>query len=209
MRSILTFILASILCLSSCVRATDCQRAKKEIVSLESKDDQDDEKEIQKLIQTALDWSASSESVVVYPISKKGGFYFFDKNKLRENLTKLKASGFFSDEFIENYNQIILTLDAKLRNKEFDEWMVGDLPPFKFANDIDPWCLCQGFSAQQFDGIRINKMDSRSGELTWNWKRGNSWTDFKFRVVKENNKWKISYMQGFDFEEGVKRDGEM
>ncbi|MFT3740955.1 MAG: hypothetical protein QM786_19570 [Breznakibacter sp.] len=31
----------------------------------------------------------------------------------------------------------------------------------------------------------------------------------RFRVVKEDNKWKISYMQGFDYEESIKKDGEV
>ena len=120
------------------------------------------------------------------------------------SLHKLRQTGFFASEFIENYDQIIGTLDRKIRNKEFDEWLVGDLPTFNFVNDISPWCLCQGFTPEDFGDIEILKINSISGEMVWKWKRGSSWNDFKFRVTREDNKWKISYMEGFDLNESTK-----
>ena len=131
--------------------------------------------------------------------------------KLKTNLEKLRETGFFATEFIENYNQILITLDRKLRNKEFEfeSWFVGDLPIFKFANGSNPWCFCQGYSESQLNGIEIIKLNDKSGELKCKWTEGSSWIDFKFNVVKEDNKWKISYMQGFDFEEGTKSSSEI
>lgn len=128
---------------------------------------------------------------------------------MAKNLEKLEATGFFSDEFITNYDQIILTLDKKLRNKELDQWRVGDLPPFKFANDVDPWCMCQGYSSQQFDRIELIALDSMSGSFYWKWKKGNDWLDFEFRVVREQGRWKIAYMQGFEYQRAVKRADEI
>jgi hypothetical protein len=31
----------------------------------------------------------------------------------------------------------------------------------------------------------------------------------RFRVVKEAGKWKISYLEGFDFKESTRKDGEL
>jgi hypothetical protein len=164
-------------------------------------------KEIQELIRQVMIWSDSKESIKLLPalpdVNNKV-YVGFDINKHTANLKKLKETSFFANEFIENYNQIILTLDKKLRNKEIKEWQVGDLPTFNFVNDVSPWCLCQGFSSEDFDDVEIVKLDRQFGELKWKWKKGSSWNDFRFRVVKDGNKWKVSYMEGFDFKESIK-----
>jgi len=211
-KNIIAFFVLTVLGISSCVCIQNSQKTGKRTVNFEVADVQKDKAEIQKLIQQVLSWSESKESIDLLPVltdSKDSIYIGFDMDKLKENLYKLKVAGFFSTEFIENYKQIILTLDKKLRNNEYYQWLVGDLPPFKFANGIAPWCLCQGFSFEQFDDVEIIEIDNKSGELMWKWKRGSDWMNFKFRVVKEENKWKISYMQGFDYKESTKKDGEI
>lgn len=173
-------------------------------------DVQKEKEEIHTLMRQVLRWSESKESIELLPVLKdsKGNIYIgFDTNKHKANLTKLRGTGFFANEFIENYNHIIQTLDQRMRNREFEEWLVGDLPPFKFVNDINPWCLCQGFSPEQFADVKIVQIDSKSGDLIWNWEKGTGWVDFKFKVLKEDGKWKISYLQGFDYKESTKKDG--
>jgi hypothetical protein len=142
-------------------------------------------------------------------------------NQHKANLDKLKETGFFATEFIENYNQIILTLDKKLRNKEYGEWIVNDLPPFIFANDVNAWTLCQDVpydnpSPWDFVEIIVISLNSENGELKWKWgnlKAGThpSWRefDYKFKVTKENNKWKISYLDGFEFKESTREEGKI
>jgi len=209
--NILTFLIVTVFSVSSCVNAQNKQKTEQQTKNIEVTDVQKDKEEIQKLIQQVLNWSESKESIDLLPVltDNKDSIYIgFDMNKLKANIKKLRESNFFTNEFIENYNQIILTLEGKLRTKEL-VWLVGDLPPFKFANGINPWCLCQGFSSEQFDAVEIIKIDSKSGELMWNWKKDTDWMDFKFSVEKENNKWKISYMQGFDYKESTKKDGEI
>jgi hypothetical protein len=173
---------------------------------------QKDKEEIQKLIQQVLSWSESKESIGLLPVltDRKDSIYIgFDMNQLKVNIFKLRGTNFFANEFIENYNQIILALDRKLRSKEFETWMVGDLPTFVFANDINPWCLCQGYFSEEFQDIEIIKISSKSGEFVWKWANNSSWKDFKFMVIKEDDKWKISYMEGFDLKKSTGKDGEV
>jgi hypothetical protein len=208
MKKMISFLILAMY-FNACACNTGDQNAVEHGKTVEFSDAHHDIDDVQKLILQVLSWSDSIDSIVVHPVMQKGNSFYFDQGKLRESLDKIRGTGFFSIEFIENYSHIILTLDKKLRNKEYNEWMVGDLPPFKFGSGISPWCMCQGYSAAQFWHIETIRMDGKSGELIWKWKDGNSWIDFKFRVVKENDKWKISYMQGFDYEEGIKRDGEL
>jgi len=165
-----------------------------------------DKIEIQNLIQQMLKWSASKESIDLLPIVERDSICIgFDIDKVDQNLEKLKASGLFADEFMNNYKRIVQTLDKKIKNKEFQSWNVHELPTFNFANDINPWCLCQDSPTMENIEIKIIKMKNDSGELLWKWKLDLGWSDFKFRVAKEDNKWKISYLEGFDYNESIKK----
>lgn len=161
--------------------------------------------DIQVLIRQVLIWSDTCRAFDLYPAisDEHDSMYIgFDMNIVNKNMTILSQTGFFSLSFIENYNRIIKTLDKKIRNKKID-WMVGDLPTFNFNMsyiDVNPWCLCQGFLIEQFDGIEIINLNSSVGELKFKWTKDSEWINFKFNVVNEDTKWKISYMEGFDFE---------
>ena len=96
--------------------------------------------------------------------------------------------------------------------------MVGELPTFTFSNDADPWTMCQDVPYDKpnpYDFIEINMLNLEKGEVDWKWGKleANSdkgWKDFsyRFRVVKENDKWKIAYLQGFDFKKSIQKDGQ-
>jgi hypothetical protein len=113
--------------------------------NLEASDKSMDKEKIQTLIRKVLNWSDSKNRIDLLPVitdSNDSIYIGFDLDIHKQNLEKLKSTGFFATEFIDNYNQIILTLDKGLRNGEYDKWLVGDLPTFIFANDVSPWCMC-------------------------------------------------------------------
>jgi hypothetical protein len=180
-----------------------------------------DKEQIQNLIKQVLNWADSKNSIDLLPTltdSKDSSYIGFNLEKHKRNLEKLKTTNFFSTEFIGNYNQIILTLDKGLRNGKYQQWLVGELPTFAFANDVDPWCLCQDVPYDKpnpwdFIEISIVKLNNENGEAEWKWgkfelNKDPGWKDFsyKFRVVKENNRWKIAYLTGFDFKESTQKD---
>lgn len=186
--------------------------------TLKSSGNPKDKQEIRDLIRNVLTWADSKNSIVLLPAltdSKDSVVVGFDPEKLKANLEILKATNFFSSGFIENYNQIILALDSGIRNHKYDKWPAGELPTFSFANDVDPWCDCQDNWSWSLVEVKVIKLNNENGELRWTWgkseldKSVDSWKDFayKFKVEKENGKWKISYMQGFDFKESIRKDG--
>jgi hypothetical protein len=181
-----------------------------------------DKEQIQNLIRQVLNWVDTTKTIDLLPIvadSKDSIYIGFDLEKHKQNLDNLRQTNFFATEFIENYNQIILTLDKGLRSGNYDRWLVGDLQTFIFANDIDPWTLCQDMPYDKpnpFDFIEVNISNEDKGEAEWKWGRleqntDPTWKDFSylFRVIKENDKWKISYLQGFDFQESTRKDGQL
>lgn len=190
--------------------------------TLKSPEISNDKQEIKNLIRKVLNWKEAKNSFDLLPAlidGKDSSYTGFDLEKLNANLEKLKATNYFSSGFIDNYNQIILTLDKKIRNKEFKKWLVGELPTFSFANDVDPWCLCQDVPYDKPNPwdlveVEIINLNSKKGELYWKWGKPElngspDWKAFtyKFDVEKENGKWKISYLQGFDIKESTRKDG--
>ena len=177
-----------------------------------------EKEEIQNLIRQVLKWADSKNAIVILPMltdSQDCVYIGFDLNKHKSNLNKLRATNLFAAEFIENYNQIILTLDKKLRNHEFEKWLVGDLPTFSFANDVNPWCACQDYPDYNPWDVKIEVIELNNDKAQLIWKWGDvknmhfSWKEFsyKFRTVKENGKWKIAYLQEFDFDVSTLKDG--
>lgn len=183
-----------------------------------------DRLEIQTLIRRALNWSQSRESIGLLPlaIDKKGKFYSgFDLARHNQNLEKLKATKLFATEFINNYNQIILTLNKRFKKGDYGKWLVGDLPGCDFATNADPWSGCQDVPYDKpnpFDFLQIEiiKLDGVKGDLNWKWGNlphgtNSDWSKYKyrFRVVKENNQWKIAYLEGFDFKKSIKSSSDL
>jgi hypothetical protein len=166
-----------------------------------------------------LNWSESKNSINLLPVltdSKDSSCVGFDFDKHKLNLDKLRKTNLFAEEFIENYNQIILTLDKKIKNREFEKWNIYELPTFNFANDVDPWTLCQDVpydNPNPYDLVEVIviKSDNEKADLNWTWGKlelnsDKSWKKFtyKFRVVKENSNWEIAYLRGFDFKESTR-----
>jgi hypothetical protein len=71
--------------------------------------------------------------------------------------------------------------------------------------------MCQDNLSWDKVEVEVIKLSDNKGDLKWYW--GNldpgtdpSWKDvlYKFSVVKADGKWKISYLQGFDYKENIK-----
>ncbi|MFI5158177.1 MAG: hypothetical protein ACHQF4_04885 [Sphingobacteriales bacterium] len=178
-----------------------------------------DKKEIQLLIGNVLLWAESKKAPGLTPVitdSKDSLCIGFDDEKIKANLEIFKSTGYFSVEFIDNYGQILQTLEKEMKDKKFAPWFTNELPPFNFANDVDPWSDCQDVpydtpNVYNLVEVHVVSLNKEQGELYWTWgglkpDTDPSWKEFKykFRVKKEDNRWKISYLEGFDFKESVK-----
>lgn len=202
-----------------CNQADSKMASKKAEVTSTSLNNKED---IQNLIREVLNWAGGKSAIDLLPVltdSKDSVYIGFDFNKHKTNLDKLRQTNLFTTTFIENYNQIILALDKGLKNGSYAPWLVGDLPTFIFANNVDPWTMCQDVPYDKpnpFDFVEVNILNLDKGEAEWKWgklelNKDKSWQDFSytFRVVKENNKWKIAYLMGFDFKESTRKDGQL
>lgn len=183
-------------------------------VSSDTSKENADKEQITQLIRKTLIWADSDKTIHLLGATQEKdsiatGFDLAIHNK---NLEALKATGLFAQEFINNYDNIIKTLDRKIKSKELDPWNVYELPTFSFANDVDPWCNCQDYPGEWKDAkVDILRLNGSSGEFEYYFGTEQRATDtysYRFNAVKENGSWKISYMEGFDYKTSIKTDGE-
>lgn len=181
-----------------------------------------DKQQIQTLIRAALKWGEESEIALPSPVTAEGvdvcvnvGLNMKEHTK---NLAKMRESGFFSREFIANYNNLITTLDQRLSLGDIT-WMCGEQQSFNFAQDHGVWIAAQDlpyYDPEPFEIIEMQtvQLDGAKGEFYWKWAAINGMGQAtksaledgkqRFEAVKEDGKWKISYLETFDYENAIK-----
>ena len=161
-----------------------------------------DKENLQKLVRRLYEWHETKSSHNDFdPIAdnQDSTYIGLDLKKHEQRLTELKQTGFFANQFLDNYNKIAITINKGLKSKTI-EWQVGDLPPF--GNDANPWCNCQDNPDNYWQTMTINKIaiDNYTATFTWTW--GDNF-EYKVKAIKQNDNWKITYLQGFDFNKFV------
>lgn len=162
----------------------------------------DDKQKLQQLVSQLYEWhETQSANSDFEPIAdKKDSIYIgLDLKKHKKRLIELKKSDFFANQFMENYNKIALIIDDGLKNKKL-KYFVGELPPY--GNGANSWCNSQDTPYNYWKTITINnvKIDHHTAIFNWSW--GGKF-EYKAKAVKSNNKWRISYLQGFNFNEFI------
>jgi hypothetical protein len=199
----LTLLLITILCVS-------CNNSKTNTTTKNSteKTAGNDKEQIEKLIKSANAWGDSKNGLSVityYTIDEKTGICTgVDIKKHQLELKKLKNSGYFSAAFIENFNQIGLKRDQMIKTKEIPNWKPNEeIGPF---GSYSSWCNCQEGGDMKKIKIKIISLNEQEGSLSWTWSEPeySKGFEYQFKVVKENGKWKIAYLEGFDFERNTK-----
>jgi len=164
----------------------------------------DDKEQIQNLIRQVYKWheaqKPSNNNMITD--SKDSIYIGFNLDQLKLDIEKLKTTNFFSSEFIDNYYKIFTTLDKKLRNKEI-EWLVGDLLPF--GDNVNPWCNCQDNPDNYWQTMTIDKIEFENNVATFTWTWGDNF-QYQAKAIKLNDSWKISYLEGFNFDEFTRKN---
>ena len=126
--------------------------------------------------------------------------YNLDSHKLY--LKELRDSGFFAEEFIANLDKIVQEQNKLLTSGKV-KWQDGDIGPFQ--GDVNVWCGCQDEPAEDaYNKITLHfeNLTNTTAKFYWNWEGfGDDWSaeHYNMRAVKEDGKWKIAYMEGWDY----------
>lgn len=136
-------------------------------------------------------------------------FIGIDTNRLNANVEELCATGFFTEEFVQNYRSLVATIQEQFKKGEIEPFPIGEMPPISFATEADPWTMCQDLpydDPKSWDLVTIEIKNIAGDHAEYVWKWGGlgpgadpGWKDFTYDVkaVKEDGRWKISYLEGF------------
>ncbi|WP_294819926.1 hypothetical protein [uncultured Flavobacterium sp.] len=176
--------------------------------SIDAKEADWDRNEIDKLVKGTYKWLDTVKTPGAFrPFVKDSMIVGYDRIAQNLHMVQLDKSGYFATEFIDNIARIFNEQDELLRSGKA-KWLEGDMPPFGYP-DVNAWCGCQDSPTDDYDtmNVVIEKMTSGTAELYWNWTGfGKDWENehYHIKTVKVNGKWKIAWMEGWDYEKNVK-----
>ncbi len=165
--------------------------------------------DIRNLMVEYLIWGDTVRNIDLLPViaDSVDSFYVdIDSIQLGKTISSLKKAGFFSNDFLEQYQSLVFELGKKLRTENF-QWYVGEMPPMRFASGSNPWCNCQDNLEWTEIVVKPINLEKTSGQLIWKWGGFKENThpgwgkfEYKFNVKLIDNEWKISYLEGFDLD---------
>lgn len=162
-----------------------------------------DKTAIETLVKDMYQWNEKYTNHYGFePIAKDGKIIGYNMDSHKLYLEELRKSGFFSEEFISNMDKIAKAQNELLSSGKI-KWEEGDMSPF--GGDLDVWCGCQDVPADDAYSkitLHFDELKESSAKFYWNWESfGKDWADQRYhmRAVKEDGKWKIDYMQGWDY----------
>ncbi|MFL5739279.1 MAG: hypothetical protein ACJ75B_03610 [Flavisolibacter sp.] len=158
-----------------------------------------DSLELVKLLQDVYKWHDQNQRELLdFDVVIKDSFQTGLNYKLfKRTFDAIKKSGYFSVSFLNNYKKIGEYINDKLANAN----------P-KYSNEInfacqeaDPWTNFQDDAPDFWNKLKIVDFKSSLDQASLQWQTQiEDWSSEKYAVkfVKENGKWKVSYMDGFD-----------
>lgn len=201
MKNALAFLILSSLIFQSCEKKIDKNSNSISENKTEILNPKNDSLELQKLVRDLYKWNETKNSNPDFDVLQKEKtdtiYANLDLDAHKQRLNELKETNFFDKEFLDNYDKIGVTIDEKMRNKSL-VYYIGELP--SFGNDANPWCNCQDNPDNYWKILTIKKLNIKDNQADFVWTWGDDF-EYKTKAVKENNVWKISYLEGFDFNE--------
>jgi hypothetical protein len=196
------FVFFWVVLLFSCNQSTSTQNRQSNLPLAQKAVDpsaNNDSVEILSLLKSVYKWHAKNQSNhldfdVIVKDSFQTGINYETFNK---TFSALQQTNYFSTSFLDNYKKIADYVNNKLTtaNPKY-------LNEINFSfQDTDPWTGFQDDFRDFWDQLVITdyRADKNSASLIWR-VQTNDWTSEKYaiRFTKENNKWRIAYLEGFD-----------
>lgn len=208
MNRFITMFAAALLILSACQNEkpvnsaqtkADTTKAMAVTTSVQS-DHSADSLQLTKLVKELYKWHETTKlkHTAYSPVKNNPADTLYsgiDLKETEQSVEEIKATGFFSDDFLNQYRNIAIRIDKELKDGS-STWRDGEIPTFD--NDADPWCKCQDTPRDDFWNIlKFSDFKYNGNEASFKW----NWGDDSFyhvKAQKTGNDWKISYLEGFD-----------
>lgn len=153
---------------------------------------------LEKMMRSFYRWNEKENSYLDFvPLETEDSLYHnLDPIILSKRLEELRSSGFFTERFIDAYNELHLAIDGELVLGDL-EWYKGEMSPYDTG--ASPWCNCQDVPNEKYWKtltVQDIVIDGTTATFTWSWGY-----NFKYQVIAKNvgKSWKIYQLEGFNF----------
>ncbi len=174
-----------------------CQHLTKQPAPSPSRDVEELKAPLTELVQNMYRWkeTQAKQSDFQPKADPTAALYVgLDVAEHQKRLAELRASGFFSSVFLEQYHARAIQLHTALLEGR-TEWPVGYRSPFGGA--VDPWCQCQDTPDRYWEDIEIVELRQEGDSIRFLWSWGDSFT-YLMRAEHTSTGMKIRYMEGLD-----------
>ncbi len=158
-----------------------------------------DSADLKALVIKLLKWHEADNNSDFEPIQKNPKdtvFSSIDWQAHKRRMVELEKTGFFTQEFLNNYQTIASHLDKQLKTNKI-RYVVGELPPY--GNGANEWCNCQDYPSNSFNRIKIVALKYAENVASFKWTWDNKFF-YSVKAKKENNIWKIAELERFRVE---------
>jgi hypothetical protein len=151
--------------------------------------------EISNLVRDVYKWYIPNESQIYFDVIVKDSFQVgIDTIKLRNAIIKLEGSNYFCSDFIKNYERIGMAVDNRLKDGKYYNEI-----NFSFQ-DADIWTSSQEDESNLWKILKIKDLHIYGDEASLKWyKEDNKDFGYLVKMKKENDTWRISYLEGLDY----------
>lgn len=186
--------------LTSCNKSSESQEA----TNTDSLSVANDSTQIVEVLKEAYTWSNTADTtqlsdfMLAYP---NGGFCTgIDQEANNKRIAQLKETGFFADDFFDNYKRILTKIDTEIK-ADTAKYKEGDGLELNYL-DASPWCNCQDYPDKYWENLKLKDLiiNGNEASVKWYWVWGDNKEEYSYNVKlkKVNNSWKISHLEGFD-----------
>ncbi len=121
-----------------------------------------------------------------------------DQEANNNRMTKLRETGFFADDFFDNYKRILTKIDTEIK-ADTAKYREGDGLESDYLS-ASPWCKCQDNPDKFWETLIIKDLviDGNEASTKWFWVWEGNEFNYQVKLKKVNNTWKISNLEGFE-----------
>ncbi len=165
--------------------------------------DYSDSIELTILVRNVYEWHETKYRRNGFPLKFKTPndsiFTGVDWDEYAKDMEVFKATNFFSKEFFTTHRTHALSVDSSIKQATIEWRNMNDGIPL-WDTDADDWCSCQDYPEDYWKLITLNNFIYNNGVVSFYWTWGNrNEKQYELKAIKEDRKWRISYMQGFAY----------
>lgn len=192
-------LLATTTLLMSCKSSGSLKLADKEI----KKNDNSDSIELTTLVRNIYEWHETKYRRNGFPFKFKAPndsiFTGVDWDVYAKEMEVFKTTNFFSKDFFTTHRTLALSVDSSIKEATIEWRNMNDGIPL-WDTGADDWCDCQDYPNEYWKIITLNNFIYINDTVSfyWTWGQKNE-MQYEMKAIKEDEKWRISYIQGFKF----------